>query len=315
MISESIFWVVFGVVILALLIFDLEYINRRAHAISMKEASLMTIFYVVISLIFAAGISLLLGVDKSFEFLTAYILEKSLSVDNLFVFLTIFTYFNVNAKYQHRILFWGILGALITRGIFIFVGIAAINMFHFVLYIMGLFLIYTGIKVGTSDDDKPVDPSKNFVLTKLSKHLPLKKDYKGSEFFTKHNSSWFMTPLFIVLLVIESTDVMFSVDSVPAVLSVTSDTFVAYTSNIFAILGLRSLYFVIAQLMPKFDYLKYGLAFVLSFIGVKMLIGEIYKIPTSLSLLVVAGVLAISIIASVMKNKSETSNIKEDTNV
>lgn len=306
MIDESSLWILFGVIVIGLLAFDLGFVNRKSHASGLKEATLLTIFYVIVSLLFAGWIYLSLGVDKSYEFLTAYIVEKSLSIDNLFVFLIIFSYFNVSLKYQHRVLFYGILGALITRGIFIFTGITLINLFHYAIYIFGAFLIYTGIKLLSSGDDDKVNPEDNFILKHFSKYLPIKKDYEGGSFFVKENLKYFVTPLFIVLLVIETTDVMFAFDSVPAVLSITRDPFIVYTSNIFAILGLRALYFVIARIMPMFAYLNYGLAVVLSFIGFKMVISDIYHIPINLSLGIVMSCLIISVIASIIWKKEDT---------
>lgn len=305
MIAESTLWILFTVVVLGLLAFDLGVFHKKSHVSSMKEAILLSILYIAVSLIFAGVVYIWLGIDKSFEFLTGYIVEKSLSVDNLFVFMVIFAYFKVDLKYQHRVLFWGILGALITRGIFIFTGITLINTFHYLIYVFGAFLIYTGLKLLKSDDNDKVNPEDNFVLKHVSKYLPIKKDHNGGEFIVKGNPSgrYYVTPLFIVLLVIETSDVMFAFDSVPAVLSITQDPFIVYTSNIFAILGLRALYFVIARIMPLFAYLNYGLAIVLTFIGVKMVTSDIYHIPVNLSLAVVMGVLIMSIVASVVLNK------------
>lgn len=302
MINQMYMWIGFFILIIILLAIDLGVFHRKVHAISLKEAVLLSIFWISLAMIFNAGIYHILGVDKAFEFLTGYIVEKSLSVDNLFVFLIIFSYFKVDIKYQHKILFWGILGALITRGIFIFTGITLINLFHYAIYIFGAFLIYTGIKLTRSGDDDKVDPGKNFVLTHIGKYIPIAKDYQGDKFFIRNSPNLFITPLLIVLLVIETTDVMFAFDSVPAILSITRDSFIVYTSNIFAILGLRALYFVIAKIMPMFFYLNYGLAVVLTFIGVKMVISDFYKIPITLSLGIVASVLLISILISMARN-------------
>lgn len=301
MINESILWIPFIIVIIALLAFDLGIVNRKSHTAGLKEAIYLSIFYIVISLIFALVIYITLGADKSFEFLTAYIVEKSLSVDNLVVFSVIFTYFSVDLKYQHRVLFWGILGALITRGIFIFTGMTLINMFHFLIYLFGGFLIYAGLKLLKKGDDDNVNPGNNKLLKIASKYLPIKKDYVGSNFIVKHENLLYFTPLFLVLLVVESTDVMFAFDSVPAVLSISRDTFIVYTSNVFAILGLRALYFVLANVMEKeLVYLNYGVAVVLTFIGVKMVISDFYHIPTNISLMIVATLLGLSVIASVI---------------
>ncbi len=303
MLESLIPYIPFIIIITALLILDLGVFQRKSHAPSLKESSIITLFYIAISLVFNIYVYYTRGIDSATLFLTGYIVEKALSVDNLFVFLTIFTYFNLDVKYQHKVLFLGILGALITRGIFIFAGIEFINRFHFLLYILGAFLIYTAYKIIFMDGGEP-DPSKNIVLTKLAKHLPVKKDYVGNKFFVYENLKWYVTPLLIILLVIETTDVMFATDSVPAVLSITQDPFIVYTSNIFAILGLRALYFVIAAMMPKFDYLKYGIAIILAFIGAKMLITIIdIEIPIVLSLSIVAGCLSLSIVASIIKNR------------
>jgi len=238
LVNDLLLWTGFLIIVFGLLAFDLGVFQRRSHAVGMKEAIIMTIFWIFISLIFGFGIYAWFGADKSFEFFTAYIVEKSLSVDNLFVFMVIFAYFNVDLKYQHKILFYGIIGALITRGIFIFTGITLINMFHYAIYIFGIFLIYTGLKLLKANDDEKVNPSQNFVLKHVGKYLPIKKDYIGGQFIVKDKYNYFFTPIFIVLLVIETTDVMFAFDSVPAVLSITRDPFIVYTSNIFAILGL-----------------------------------------------------------------------------
>jgi len=314
LVNDLLLWTGFLIIVFGLLAFDLGVFQRRSHAVGMKEAIIMTIFWIFISLIFGFGIYAWFGADKSFEFFTAYIVEKSLSVDNLFVFMVIFAYFNVDLKYQHKILFYGIIGALITRGIFIFTGITLINMFHYAIYIFGIFLIYTGLKLLKANDDEKVNPSQNFVLKHVGKYLPIKKDYIGGQFIVKDKYNYFFTPIFIVLLVIETTDVMFAFDSVPAVLSITRDPFIVYTSNIFAILGLRALYFVIARIMPMFYYLNYGLAVVLTFIGFKMLTSEFYKIPTFASLGIVLGVLLISVAISLIWNKDKkTENLTEST--
>ena len=310
--TNEIYWIWFLVIVFTLLAFDLGFFQKKAHAAGLKEAILISIFYIAISLIFSGWIYFQFGADKSLEFLTGWIVEKSLSVDNLFVFMIVFSYFKVELKYQHRVLFLGILGALMTRGIFIFTGITAINMFHYLIYVFGAFLIYTGIKLLSGDNNDKVDPSENHLLKYASRYLPVKKDYIGGSFITKENIGWYVTPLLLVLLVIESTDVLFAFDSVPAVMSITRDPFIVYTSNIFAILGLRALYFVIARIMPMFAYLNYGLAVVLSFIGVKMVISGIYHISTGLSLAVVVICLSISVIASMIwkKEKDESKTIE-----
>ena len=305
MTNELYLWAGFLAIVFGLLVLDLGFFQRKAHTAGLKEAILISIFYITVSLIFSGWIYFQFGADKSFEFLTSWIVEKSLSVDNLFVFMIVFAYFKVDLKYQHRVLFWGILGALITRGIFIFTGITLINAFHILIYGFGAFLIITGLKLLRNGDDDKVNPGENLLLKYASKYLPIKKDYIGASFIIKGNPGYYITPLLLVLLVIESTDVMFAFDSVPAVLSITRDSFIVYTSNIFAILGLRALYFVIARIMPMFAYLNYGLAVVLSFIGIKMVISDFYKIPIGLSLGIVASCLIISIIVSMIWKKED----------
>lgn len=316
MITESELWLPFILIVLGLLALDLGVFNKKVHAPSLKESSLLTLFYILISLLFAGFLYINFADHNiAYMFLTAYIVEKALSIDNLFVFLIIFTYFNVDIKYQHRILFWGIVGALITRGVFIFAGVQIIEIFRPILYVFGAFLIFTGIKLLKSNDDEKVNPENNVILKFANKYLPIKKDYVGSKFFTnivaKDESNTYnfivLTPLLIVLLIIESTDVLFAFDSVPAVLSISQDRFIIYTSNIFAILGLRALYFVIAKIMPMFEYLNYGLAIVLTFIGIKMILNEsdIYQISTTMSLLIVLGCLTTSIIISLILKKKK----------
>ena len=305
MTNELYLWAGFLAIVFGLLVLDLGFFQRKAHTAGLKEAILISIFYITVSLIFGGWIYFQFGADKSFEFLTSWIVEKSLSVDNLFVFMIVFAYFKVDLKYQHRVLFWGILGALITRGIFIFTGITLINAFHILIYGFGVFLIITGLKLLRNGDDDKVNPGENLLLKYASKYFPIKKDYIGASFIIKGNPGYYITPLLLVLLVIESTDVMFAFDSVPAVLSITRDSFIVYTSNIFAILGLRALYFVIARIMPMFAYLNYGLAVVLSFIGIKMVISDFYKIPIGLSLGIVASCLIISIIVSMIWKKED----------
>lgn len=313
-ISHSTFflWLGFICLILLLLILDLGLFQRKAHAIKMKEAVILTVFWISLALIFNVGIYFYMGSQKAFEFLTGYIVEKALSVDNLFVFLLIFGYFKVEPKYQHKVLFWGIIGALITRGIFIFTGTELVDRFHFVIYIFGGFLIYTAIKLCKDGEEKDIDPGNNIFVKYFSKVVRIKKDYTGSNFFVKENIVY-ATPLFIVLIVVESTDVMFAFDSVPAVISITTDKFIVYSSNIFAILGLRALYFVISGLMPMFYYLNYGLAIVLGFIGTKMIISDWYHVPTVASLGMVVSILFISIILSVIRNihKENKNKLKE----
>ncbi|MDO9098574.1 MAG: TerC family protein, partial [Candidatus Methanoperedens sp.] len=240
------------------------------------------------------------GPQRALEFFTGYLIEKALSVDNIFVFIVIFSYFGVPKAYQHRVLFWGILGALIMRAIFIAAGVTLIEQFHAVIYIFGAFLVITGIKMALMGDKK-IEPEKNPVLKYLRKIVPVAEDYHDDKFFIKRAGKYFATPLFVVLVVIESTDVIFAVDSIPAILSITTDPFIVYTSNVFAILGLRALYFALAGVMPMFYYLNYGLSAILAFVGTKMLISDYYKVPILVSLGVVAAILIASVALSVMR--------------
>jgi tellurite resistance protein TerC len=249
-----------------------------------------------------------MGEVKALEFLTGYVIEKSLSIDNLFVFIMIFTYFNVEPKYQHKILFWGILGALIMRAIFIFAGVALINKFHWIIYIFGAFLIFTGIKMLFHKDEK-IDPEKNPLVRLFKRFMPVTATSHGDKFFVKIGLKTFATPLFVVLLLVEFTDLIFAVDSIPAILAITNDTFIIFTSNVFAILGLRALYFALAGITQYFHYLKYGLSAVLVFVGVKMTIVDIYKVPIIYSLLTILAIIVISIVVSLMFPKKENLTV------
>lgn len=292
-------WTIFIVFVLTMLALDLGVFNRKAHVIKVKEALLWTLFWVSLSMLFCLGIYYLRGHEKALEFLTAYLIEESLSIDNLFVFLLIFNYFGIPAKYEHKALFWGILGALVMRGVFIIAGVALITKFHWIIYIFGAFLIITAIKI-TLQKDKKIQPEKNPVLKLLHKIMPVDPSFDGGRFFLKKQGRWFATPLFAIVLVLETTDVIFAVDSIPAVLAISTDPFIVYTSNVFAILGLRSLFFAISGIMRLFHYLNYGLSIVLSFVGLKMLLTDIYKIPIVISLGTIAMVLLLSILASIL---------------
>jgi tellurite resistance protein TerC len=248
--------------------------------------------------------------ELTLEFITGYLIEESLSVDNLFVFLLIFRYFKVPKLHQHKVLFWGIVGALVMRGIFIAAGVALINKFHFIIYIFGAFLIYTGYKL-FRQEEMEIHPERNPVLKVFRKYMPVTKDYEGGKFFVQRDSRWFATPLAVVLVVVETTDVLFAADSIPAILAITRDPFIVYTSNVFAILGLRSLYFGLAGMMEIFHYLHYGLAVILAFIGVKMVLSEVFKIPIGIALGVVAAVLAVSMLASVFSKKKKVETESE----
>jgi len=299
MLHTYLMWGGFIIFILGLLILDLKVLQKDDHEIKVREALAWTGFWIALALLFNAGVYYFEGTQKALEFLTAYLIEKSLSVDNIFVFLMVFSYFGIPSKYQHRVLFWGIIGALIMRAAFILVGVALIERIHWIIYVFGAFLIFIGIKMAL-EKEKEIHPEKNPVLKYFRKIMPVTKEFVGHDFFTKKGTRWAATPLFVVLLVIESTDVMFAVDSIPAVLAISHDPFIVYTSNVFAILGLRALYFAIAGVMQLFHYLNYGLAFILIFVGIKMILADYYKLPVSAALGVIAGVLAISVIASIM---------------
>jgi tellurite resistance protein TerC len=297
------FWIGFNVFVGVMLVLDLAVFHRRAHTVKFKEAIGWSIFWISLAAIFAVIVYFWHGKHTAVEFVTGYLIEESLSVDNLFVFLLIFRYFKVPGHYQHKVLFWGIVGALVMRFIFIWAGVALINRFHWIIYVFGAFLVYTGLKLLKSNDSE-VKPEHNPVLKAFRKLMPVTTDYVDGKFFVRDKGLW-ATPLFLVLLVIETTDVAFAADSIPAILAITRDPFIVYTSNVFAILGLRSLYFALAGMMDAFHYLHYGLAIILSFIGVKMLLSNFFHMPTAIALGVVAGVLAVSIIASLMFPKKK----------
>lgn len=308
--TPVLFWIVFNLIIITMLVIDLKFVHKHAHAVSTKESSLWTLFWVGLALCFDAGIYFFMGPDKALQFLTGYIIEESLSVDNLFVFLMIFNYFQVPPQYQPRVLHWGILGAVVMRFLFIFAGVALLNAFHWVTYVFGGLLIFTGIKT-IWGEEKKLQPEKNPVLKIFKRIIPVAaREFTDEKFFVRINNTLHATPLFIVLLLIESSDLVFAIDSIPAILAVTTDTFIVYTSNVFAILGLRALYFMLSSIMPLFIYLKYGISIVLCYVGVKMMIVNVYKIPTGFSLAVVAGILAGSILVSILMKKrtGETGN-------
>lgn len=299
-----VFWIGFHVFLFILLALDLGVFNKNAHKITVKEALKMVLIWIGLAIAFNIFIYFEFGKTKALEFLTGYVIEYSLSVDNIFVFILIFSFFAVPPQYQHNVLFWGILGALIMRGIFIFAGVTLINRFHWIVLIFGGFLVFSGVKMLFQKDGETVDPEKNGLVKLFRKFFPVTKTLHGNKLFIKDNGKLLATPLFLVLLVIESSDVIFAVDSIPAVLSISHDTFIVYTSNIFAILGLRSLYFAISGIMGYFRYLKTGLAFVLSFVGFKMLASYIdLEIPIFLSLSIIIGILVVSILASVIIKK------------
>jgi len=293
-------WVTFFTFITAMLALDLGVFQRETHVVSMKEALIWCGVWVTLALSFGALLWQWRGAEPAQQFLAGYLIELCLSVDNVFVFILVFAYFKVEPRYQHRVLFWGIIGAVLMRAVFIIVGVEVIERFHWVLYIFGAFLVYTGVKMALPSKEAEVDPEHNFAVKLFRRFYPVAPHNDRGRFFTIHNGQRMATPLFIVLLVIETTDLVFALDSLPAVLSITKDSFIALTSNIFAILGLRSLYFALSGIMGLFRFLKVGLAVILVFIGVKMLIEHWLKITTGTSLAVIGGVLTASILMSVL---------------
>jgi tellurite resistance protein TerC len=311
-------WVGFNLLVLTLLALDLGVFHREAHEVSLREAAIWSVVWIALAMTFNVALYLfwdqimpnsdLSASDAGLAFLTGYLIEKALSVDNIFVFVLIFSYFAVPAKYQHRVLFWGILGALIMRGTMIAAGAALIKQFHWIIWVFGVFLIFTGIRMAMSQEEQ-VEPEKNPVIRLFRRFMPISDRYDGQKFLTRQNGMLMATPLLLVLVMVETTDLIFAVDSIPAVFAVTQDPFIVYTSNVFAILGLRALYFVLAGVVHLFHYLKLGLSVVLSFVGIKMLlpdlsaalIGVSWKIPTAVSLGVVATIIGVSIVASLIR--------------
>ena len=296
------FWILFNLFALGMLVLDLRVFHRRGHVVHLREALGWGAMWIGLAGAFAGVIYFWQGHQTALEFVTGYVVELSLSVDNLFVFLLIFRYFAVPEEQQYRVLFWGILGALAMRGIFIGAGVGLIHRFHWIFYVFGILLIYSGVRLSLSGGHQ-IDPSKNPIVRGLRRLIPVSTDYHGSKFFVRGGepgAKLQATPLLVVLLVIESTDVLFAVDSIPAVLGITVNAFIVYTSNVFAILGLRSMYFAIARLVRTFRFLHYGLAVVLMMVGLKMLLANYYRIPTATTLGAVAGILAVSVLASVL---------------
>lgn len=292
-------WAAFNVFILGMLALDLGVFHKKSEEITLKNALFWTGLWITLSMLFNVFIYFYMGKEEAIEFLTGYVIEKSLSVDNIFVIIMIFSYFHVPEAYQHKVLFWGILGALVMRVIFIFAGIELIHRFHWLIYIFGGFLILTGIRMLSSGEQK-LEPEKNPVIKLARKVFRVTPSFEGDRFFVRRNSTLWATPLFLVVILIETTDLIFAVDSIPAILAITDNAFIVYTSNVFAILGLRSLYFALAGIEKYFHYLKYGLAAILAFVGTKMCISDLYKIPINVSLTVIVGILFISIMASVI---------------
>jgi tellurite resistance protein TerC len=306
------FWVLFNLFVLGMLALDLGVFHRSAHVVRAKEAAIWTGVWVSLALIFALGLYIWQDAQTALTFLTGYVIEESLSVDNIFVIVMIFAYFGVPPQFQHRVLFWGIVGALIMRGTFIWLGALLLDQFHWIIYIFGGLLIVTGIRMAIRQDET-FDAEKNPVYRIARRSLPFTANYDGQKFFTRENGRRVATPLFLVLLMVEFTDLVFAIDSIPAIFAVTRDPFIVYTSNIFAILGLRSLYFLLARVVGRFHLLKYGLAVILTFVGIKMVSVEFFHVPIVVSLLVIVGVLAASIVASLLIPPSAAPPIEGTT--
>lgn len=309
--NQILMWVGFNLLVLVLLALDLGVFHKKTHAVGVKEALSWSAFWIALALMFNVFIYYQFGIEEGSEYLTGYLLEKSLSVDNLFVIVLVFNYFQVPQKYQHKVLFWGILGALVMRGSLIVVGSALITKFHWILYIFGVFLVFTGIKMALSNEDDEIEPERNPVIKLFKKFIPVTDTFHEDHFFVRLDKRLFATPLFIALIVVEMTDLIFAVDSIPAIFSVTQKPFIIYTSNVFAILGLRSLYFALSAIVDKFHYLQLGLSIILTLIGLKMLGSHFYHPPSWLTLVLVIAILGLSVLASIIWPPREETSEKE----
>ena len=296
-------WGAFGLLMIVMITIDLG-LNRKSHEISFREALTWSIIWFVLAMLFNVGVYYYLGSRQGLEFFTGYIIEKSLSVDNLFVFIMIFSYFQVERLYQPKILKWGIIGALVLRALFIFLGVELLNAFSWMMYVFGVILVVTGIKMAFGGDEE-INPEKNLLVRLARKFYPVVHHIGNDRFFVIKDGIRHATPLFLTLLVVESSDVLFAIDSIPAIFAVTRDPFIVYTSNVFAIMGLRALFFLLSGAMGMFAYLKFGISFILAFVGVKMLVADLWHIPAAFSLGVIVGVLAISILMSIALGKGQ----------
>jgi len=306
MLGQTAQWIAFATIVLVMLALDLGVFHRKAHVVRLREALVWSALWITLSLLFNLWIYAQLGPQAALDFFTAYLIEKSLSIDNIFVFLLIFSYFQVPPQFQHRVLFWGIVAALLMRALFIGAGLALIAKFDWILYVFGAFLVYTGIKMAVRREGE-IHPERNPVLRLFRRFFPVTNEYHEASFLVRMDGRYAATPLLVVLLVVETTDVIFAVDSIPAVLAITVDPFIVYTSNVFAILGLRALYFALAGIMELFHYLHYGLSAILIFVGVKMIVAHVYEVPTILALAFIALTMVISIVASMMYPRSAPS--------
>jgi len=305
--TPILFWILFNGFVIIMLALDLGVFHRKSHEVSVKEALIWTFVWIFLALIFNVIIYFWRGQQQALEYFTGYLVEKALSVDNIFVFIMIFTYFQIPTKYQHKVLFWGITGALLMRIVFIFAGVALLEKFHFTIYLFGALLIFSGYKMFNHNNSK-LDPDKNPVIRFFKRFMPVSPALHDDKFFLKIEGRRYATPLFLVLIFIETTDLIFAVDSIPAILAITQDQFIVYTSNVFAILGLRSLYFALAGVVHRFWLLNYGLAIVLIFVGIKMILIDFYKIPIEWSLLFIAAIITASIFLS-LKFKNKKSSV------
>lgn len=297
MTETTILWASFNLFVLTMLAIDLGIFHRKSHEVTVREALIWTCVWISLAMVFNLFVYYYFDQVKALEFFTGYLIEKSLSIDNIFVIILIFSYFKVPSAYQHKVLFWGILGALVMRVIFILTGVELIHRFHWLVYVFGGFLVFTGIRILSSGDMK-IDPEKNPVIKLARKIFPVTQHFEGDRFFVVQNGKRWATPLFLVVLLIETTDLIFAVDSIPAILAISDDSFIVYTSNVFAILGLRSLYFALAGIEQYFQYLKYGLSAILVFVGFKMCTVDFFKIPIEISLILIAFILVIAMISS-----------------
>lgn len=302
--DTTILWIAFNLFVLAMLALDLGVFHRKSHDVTAKEALTWTAVWVTLALLFNVFLYYYFDKETAVQFFTGYLIEKSLSVDNIFVIIMIFSYFNVPTSYQHKVLFWGILGALVMRVIFILSGVELIHRFHWLIYIFGAFLVVTGVRMLIAGDAK-LEPEKNPLVRLARKLFPFTPTFEGDQFFVRRDAKLWATPLFLVVILIEATDLIFAVDSIPAIIAISDDPFIVYTSNVFAILGLRSLYFALSGIEKYFQYLKYGLSAILIFVGVKMSITDLYKIPINLSLIVIVVILAVAMLASVLLQKKK----------
>lgn len=305
--GTTIEWAAFWVIVVGMLLIDLVVFNRKAHEIKLLEAAIWSVVWTVVALIFNGYIWHDHGGTDALNFFTAYLVERSLSIDNLFVFLVIFNFFRIPLEFQHRVLFYGVVGALVMRALFIYAGTALLSHFDWMMYLFGAFLIYTAVKLAF-DKGEPIDPSKTLIMRIARKYLRTTPELDGTKFFTRSNGLWLATPMFLVLLVVEFSDVLFAFDSVPAVLGITKDPFIVYSSNIFAILGLRAMYFLIAGMMTRLRYLNVGLAAILGFIGLKMLIEDLIHVPVLLSLGIIIVMLTIAVVASLWVDKRQANS-------